>query len=426
MLSEKVVPTDELCLDPAREENIPEIIQRDSAKYRDLADAFQSFSEVSNQLSESYSQLQNHVVSLQEELEHESRQRIKVSKDKKKIEHRLDSLLDLLPGGVVVLDRSGKVEQCNPAAVELLGIPLVDMNWAEVINHCFAPRADDGHEISMVDGRRLSISTRSLESGKGQIILLTNQTETRELQDRLARHERLSTMGKMVAYLAHQIRTPLSAAMLYGGHLCTGKLSQDKQKEFAAKLVRQHKHLEQQIKDLLIFARGEVLVKQEINAEDIVQDIKNSAELLINQSGSSWEFTSELKDVWLRCNSESVVGAVVNLVNNALESTDAMEVTDGNVQISISAFVEESEGVPCLILSVKDNGPGISQENISRVLEPFFTTKAKGTGLGLAVVQAVARSHQGTLLLESKPDEATVASLVLPIIGSSMITKNSD
>lgn len=414
MFSEESVPTVELRLDPAgeepREEYTPQALRRDNEKYRDLADAFQSFSEVSNQLTESYYQLQNHVVSLQQELEQESKERIKVCNDKQKIENRLDSLLDLLPGGVVVLDRSGTVEQCNPAALELLGSPLVERSWSEIIDHCFAPRADDGHEISMVDGRRLSISTRSLGSGKGQIILLTDQTETRQLQGRLARHERLSTMGKMVAYLAHQIRTPLSAAMLYGGHLCAGTLGIGKQKEFAAKLVKQLKHLEQQIKDLLIFARGEILVKQETSLEDILRDIESSTEALIYQTASSCEFASKLKDVKIHCNSESVVGAVVNLVNNAIEACD------GSVQIQISATVEESQGIPCLILSVKDDGPGICQENISKILEPFFTTKAQGTGLGLAIVQAVAKSHQGTLLLESKPGEGTLASLVLPVM----------
>ena len=386
--------------------------QRDSEKYRHLADAFQSFSEVSNQLTQSYYELQNHVVSLQQELDHESRQRIKVSKAKRHIENRLDGLLNLLPGGVVVLDRSGSVDQCNPAAVELLGDDLVGRGWGEVIDRCFAPRADDGHEISMVDARRLSISTRSLESAKGQIILLTDQTETRELQDALARHERLSTMGKMVAYLAHQIRTPLSAAMLYGGHLSTGTLSKDKQMEFAAKLVKQHRHLEQQIKDLLIFARGEILYKQETAVADILQDIRCSTEPLINQSGLSCRFASDLKGARIQCNSDSLVGAVVNLVNNAIEAAD------GNVRIRVTAMLAKHEDRPSLVLSVKDDGPGICPENLSRVLEPFYTTKSKGTGLGLAVVQAVARSHDGTLLLESKQGEGTLASLMLPVIQS--------
>ncbi|MFX5472275.1 PAS domain-containing sensor histidine kinase, partial [Acinetobacter baumannii] len=92
---------------------------------------------------------------------------------------------------------------------------LVGMLWREVIARCFAPREDDGHEISLRDGRRLSIATRSLNGEPGQLILLNDLTDPRRPQEQLARHERLSALGRMVASLAHQIRTPLSAALLY-------------------------------------------------------------------------------------------------------------------------------------------------------------------------------------------------------------------
>jgi len=75
--------------------------------------------------------------------------------------------------------------------------------------YCFSPRDDDGHEVSNHQGKRISIATRSLDKD-GQIILLTDQTETRQLQANLSRHERLSALGKMVSTLAHQVRTPLS------------------------------------------------------------------------------------------------------------------------------------------------------------------------------------------------------------------------
>ena len=109
--------------------------------------------------------------------------------------------VDLLPGGVVVLDRHGIVCDCNPAAREMLQGGVLGERWVEVIRRCFAPRHDDGHEISLASGRRVSVATRSLERDKGQVVLLTDQTETRELQDRLSRHQRLNAMGRMMAAL---------------------------------------------------------------------------------------------------------------------------------------------------------------------------------------------------------------------------------
>src|SRR5690625_5484430 len=117
------------------------------------------------------------------------------------------------------------------------------------------PRRDDGHEVSLHDGRRISIATRDL-GVDGQIILLTDQTETRRLQHELSRHERLSALGKMMSALAHQIRTPLSAAMLYAGHLCNADLPEQRRQDFAEKISGRLNHTERQVQDMLLFVKG--------------------------------------------------------------------------------------------------------------------------------------------------------------------------
>lgn len=180
-----------------------------------LEQAFALFNQVSSQLSESYNMLEARVSELKGELEVVSAQRMAELGEKERLANRLQHLLDLLPGGVIVIDGQGHVREANPAACELLGAPLVGELWRQVIARSFAPREDDGHEVSLRDGRRLSIATRSLDAEPGQLVLLNDLTETRRLQGQLARHERLSSLGRMVASLAHQIRTPLSAALLY-------------------------------------------------------------------------------------------------------------------------------------------------------------------------------------------------------------------
>lgn len=164
-----------------------------------LEQAFALFNQMSNQLSESYSLLEARVNELKGQLALVSAQRMQELAEKERLAHRLQSLLDLLPGGVIVIDGQGVVREANPVARALLGQPLVGMLWRQVIARNFAPREDDGHEISMRDGRRLSIATRSLHGEPGQLVLLTDLTETRRLQDQLSRHERLSALGRMVA-----------------------------------------------------------------------------------------------------------------------------------------------------------------------------------------------------------------------------------
>jgi two-component system sensor histidine kinase FlrB len=231
----------------------PEVASRQG-----LEQAFALFSQMSTQLTDSYGLLEARVTELKGELAVVSAQRMQELAEKERLANRLQNLLDLLPGGVIVIDGTGMVREANPAALDLLGEPLIGMLWRHVIARCFAPREDDGHEISLKDGRRLSIATRSLDAEPGQLVLLNDLTETRHLQSQLARHERLSSLGRMVASLAHQIRTPLSAAMIYASHLAEQALSVETQQRFAGRLKERLHELEHQVRDMLVFARGEL------------------------------------------------------------------------------------------------------------------------------------------------------------------------
>src|SRR5690625_652667 len=112
------------------------------------------FASLSEQLSDSYQALAERVGELDEALQGLADQRLRELQERERLAARLQSLLSLLPAGVVVLDGSGRISEANPAAEGLLGRPLVGRRWAEVIEQAFAPRGDDGHEISLRDGRR--------------------------------------------------------------------------------------------------------------------------------------------------------------------------------------------------------------------------------------------------------------------------------
>lgn len=152
-----------------------------------LEQAFSLFNQMSSQLTDSYSLLEARVSELKGELAVVSAQRMEELAEKERLANRLQNLLSLLPGGVIVIDEEGRVREANPAACDMLGLPLEGELWRHVITRCFAPREDDGHEISLKDGRRLSIATRSLDAEPGQLVLLNDLTETRHLQDQLAR-----------------------------------------------------------------------------------------------------------------------------------------------------------------------------------------------------------------------------------------------
>lgn len=362
------------------------------------------FNQMSSQLSESYGLLEARVSELKGQLELVSAQRMQELAEKERLAQRLQNLVDLLPGGVIVIDGQGVVREANPIARALLGTPLEGMLWREVIARNFAPRRDDGHEISLKDGRRLSIATRSLQGEPGQLVLLNDLTETRRLQDQLARHERLSALGRMVASLAHQIRTPLSAALLYASHLAEQELPFEQQQRFAGRIKERLNELEHQVRDMLVFARGDLPLPDRLGPNALFSALRSAAESHVQDVQVRWQCDTRLGE--LLCNRDTLVGSVLNLVENAIQAAGR------GARLKVHLYRRGDS----LRLSVSDNGPGIDKATLARLGEPFFTTKTTGTGLGLAVVQAIARAHRGELRLRSRVGFGTCATLVLPLI----------
>jgi len=371
-----------------------------------LEQAFALFNQMSSQLTDSYSMLEARVTELKGELAVVSAQRMQELAEKERLANRLQNLLDLLPGGVIVIDGHGIVTEANPAACELLGLPLEGQLWRNIIARSFAPREDDGHEISLRDGRRLSISTRSLDAEPGQLVLLNDLTETRHLQDQLARHERLSSLGKMVASLAHQIRTPLSAALLYASHLTEQELPVATHQRFAGKLKERLHELEHQVRDMLVFARGELPLTDRLTPKSLLQSLQAAALTHVQDVAVRWQCDSHSGE--LLCNRDTLVGALLNLIENAVQASA------GKARLKVHLYTRGDT----LRLCISDSGSGIEAAVLARLGEPFFTTKTNGTGLGLTVVKAVARAHQGELSLRSRPGRGTCALVTLPLFSS--------
>lgn len=375
----------------------------EQASRQGLEQAFALFNQMSSQLTDSYSMLEARVTELKGELAVVSAQRMQELAEKERLANRLQNLLDLLPGGVIVIDGLGIVREANPAACELLGLPLEGELWRHVIARCFAPRKDDGHEVSLKDGRRLSIATRSLDAEPGQLVLLNDLTETRHLQDQLARHERLSSLGRMVASLAHQIRTPLSAALLYASHLTEQALPVETQQRFAGRLKERLHELEHQVRDMLVFARGELPLTDRVTPRQLMQSLQAAALTHVQDLPIRWQCDSHVGE--LLCSRDTLVGAILNLIENAIQASG------GHVRLKVHLYTRENT----LRLCVSDSGSGIDDAVLARLGEPFFTTKSTGTGLGLTVVKAVARAHQGELQLRSRLGRGTCAQVSLPL-----------
>ena len=352
--------------------------------------------------------LQSRVMTLSQQLAATHRQWRTQLAEKTRLAKRLQRLLQALPGAVVVLDGNGVVQECNPAAQQLLGSPLAGTMWRAVVQRAFAPRGDDGHEISLKSGRRVHISTCSLDDEPGQILLIKDMTETRQLQAQMAQLQRLSEMGRMVAALAHQIRTPLASALLYLSGSRSARIEPAERTRILDKAIDRLRNLEGLVCDMLQFARHGTFQIEPLRVEELVSGFVRALGPQLKTSGVRCELSNQASVLYIQGNAEALQSAFQNIVDNAIQ-------WGGNG--SRLTIVLRQPTVQTVGIEFIDDGPGIVPERQRLVLKPFFTTRAGGTGLGLAVVHAIISAHHGEVTIESNPPApGTTVRITLPAL----------
>jgi len=382
-------------------------VNNTQAQNRELEAAFSSFNQASSYLAEVYRDLETQVSSLHSELASARHERIRQIEAKERIANRLQNLLKVLPAGVIVLDKDGCIVEYNPAAAELLGEPLAGEAWRTIVTRSFSPRWDDGHDITLADNRCVNISTQSLEE-EGQLILIKEVTETRQLQQQLGRLKRLSAMGEMASSLAHQIRTPLSTALLYASNIQHVGVDRNRRSRFISKLIARLQHLESLVEDMLLFARGGRFDSKIYLISELLNEFQVSVEAQVEQTASRLEIQNKAENVAIKVNRHAFISILQNLMNNALQACQS----SAHIRVSV-----ECCGGERVHIHFSDNGSGISENIQEKIFEPFFTTRSQGSGLGLAVADSVIRSHGGQIDFETSAEQGTTFRIALPIAG---------
>ena len=238
-----------------------------------------------------------------------------------------------------------------------------------------------------------------------RLVLLHDVSAAHEMRSALARHERLAAMGEMAAGLAHQLRTPLSTALLYSGHLNRPVLPEHDRMRFASKSLDRLRHLETLIQNMLRFVRGQQQLTEVLDVRTVIQD---AAQHVLPQF--------ELKKVLLmldlpstsmsiNVNAREFSGCLANIFENGLFASQAGQ--------AVVCKVLENDST--LVIEIIDSGCGMSDEVKDRLFEPFFTTRKDGTGLGLAIVRNLVSSYGGDISVESRQDFGSSFKICLPL-----------
>lgn len=370
-----------------------------------LEQAFDLFNQMSADLGSSYRVLESQVAALRQELAASNSARVKELTAKEQLAAKLSALMEALPGGVLAVDVHGVISDENPAAQAILGQSVKDLSWQSVLAQLTSEKDFREGEVTLHNDKRVSISTSAYGDHGDTIVLLTDISENYRLGNLINREKRLTALGEMSARLAHQVRTPLSSAMLYLSHLSAGKAASPEHNEVITKNIRNRlRQIEKLIEGMLSYIRGDITARQTFSVNALLQEVNDTTSPRLQAANGSLLIDSPVQDLCMRGDKEALANALQNLIDNAIEAAqEAPHITVG---------IFEADGN--INIKVADNGPGISDFHKENIFDPFYSTREGGTGLGLAVVMSAVKAHRGEISIENLKTGGTVFTISIP------------
>lgn len=328
--------------------------------------------------------------------------------------------------GLIALDREHRVTALNRAAEEITGraaSEAIGRSWQALFGDAVSldaidaaiednPRTSTLHETMLrrPDGTaapvRLTFS--ALRSGEGARLGLIGACEDlsaiRQLEARMRQADRLATLGRMAANIAHEIRNPLASLTGAIEVLATPATTAEARDRLSQIVMRESERLNQIIKDFLEYARPAPLTLETVSVATTLEEVL----VLFEQRArpGSLKIVREFSALlhW-RVDPQQFKQVVWNLCLNAVEA-----MPDGG-ELRVGAAAASGQ---MLAVWVSDTGAGIAADDLPHVFEPFFSTKAEGTGLGLALVHRIVQEHGGEIDVRSTPGLGTTFTIMLP------------
>lgn len=313
--------------------------------------------------------------------------------------------LEAVPAGIILLDVKGMILYANNIAKELFNLLYIGQSWESALEKNVKGISDNGHYIVCHSRKHVMLKTQALPDKKGQIILLLDGSELKESFESKIKLEKIDSIGKLSAALAHQLRTPLSTAMLYTSNLVLDNVSKEDIKNYQERILKQLNLIKQQIEDVLLVHNGKESVLEKIDMVAEVLSLIEDFQELYPHMEFKINTPSTLATIVL-ANRQSLRGALNNILDNAVYASTEHHKIDIEI-------VSDQENV---IVNVIDYGQGMSQDVIAKVTKGFYSTKDTGNGLGLSIARSVIEAHQGKLLIKSEVMRYTKISIMIPVI----------
>lgn len=350
-----------------------------------------------------------------------------------------DRIVASVPSGLVAFDGAGKSMVINSPARALLevheaaaGQPVGAIlqnipQLAEMVQQCLkSGKIYRREEIEVLTAEKLlrrlgaTVAPIDLLTGQGErgaLCLITDITEVTHLREQVALKKNLESLGEMSAGLAHEFKNALATLQGYVQLLQSQELDAQANNT-AASLLNEVRNLSELVTSFLNFARPQPLQLDEVNLGELIDNCagelgplfsSREIQLSIHRPQPAGPSGSTIPET-IRADERMLRQALLNLIRNAAEAIPEGKL-DGRVEVTTG---RENDG---LLIEIKDTGEGIPPADLDRIFIPFFTTKASGHGVGLALAHRVITQHGGTLTAANSPERGAVFTVRLPMAG---------
>ncbi|MHC1711139.1 MAG: ATP-binding protein [Solidesulfovibrio sp.] len=322
-----------------------------------------------------------------------------------------------MPAGLVLIDPNGRVAMANGAAEALAAVPangLIGRPAGELLPETVLGGGGSGErqmDLSFFGGPPIAlgvaVSAVSTEEGTpvGSLVVLRDLREMRRLEAEVRRREKLAAVGNLAAGVAHEIRNPLSSIRGYASYFGAKFAPGSEDRQAAEVMVREVDRLNRVISELIEFARPSDLKRRPVRLAELASHAARLTRADALARGVTLDLSEASDGPEIRADPDRMTQALLNLCLNAIQAMDA----GGVMAIAVGTAPDGRATI-----SVSDTGAGIAPEDRDRIFDPYFTTKARGTGLGLPIAHKIVVAHGGEIRLTRRPTGGTMATVFLP------------
>ncbi len=396
---------------------------------KQLQKSFEEFNKATAELERAYARLEERFASLNRELEQKNIELQKTVEEKEQTRNYLQNILQSLINGVIVTDLDGRISTLNACAEIYTGVRGQDVagrpigvlfesqdktDW-QTIDLAEYFKGESGHKVK-INERTLEIFCSPFQSTDaatiGHVFVLRDITRIEKLEEMAKRTEKFQAMGEMAANIAHEVRNPLGSIELFAS-LLLKNLGDPRDRQRVSQIISSVKNVDNKISNLLMFTRRQTPQFRRVNLHAVLSEVIDFSRQIMEQGGIDVSVRDEKSDLLIDADPEMIKQVFLNILLNAQQAMPEGGALSVTTRMAPQSPLPQGKRIAEVVF--QDAGPGIEPAFLSRIFDPFFTSREGGSGLGLAIAHNIISEHAGSISIENAPQGGTLVTVGFPV-----------